>query len=330
MRVLVTGCGGFLGAEVVRQLLARGDDVVGLGRRDYPQLAEAGMQQVRGDIRNQTAVLRATEDVDAVIHTAAIAGVWGSYQRYFETNTLGTRHVIDACHQREIGSLVFCSSPSVTFGGDDQTGVDESEPYPNDYLCHYPRTKAAAEQEVLAANQPGRLLTCALRPHLIWAPDDPHLFPRLIQRARAGRLVRVGSGENLIDTIHVRNAAHAHLLALDRISGGATEAAGRAYFLSQGEPVACWAWLSEILTAAGVDVPTRSISYRTAYRIGHGLELLYAATRRTSEPPMTRFVAAQLAKDHYFDITAARRLLGYEPILSTAEGLAELKSQWRN
>lgn len=329
MRVLVTGCGGFLGAEVVAQLIARGDDVVGLGRRDYPQLAQRGVQLVRGDVRDRAQVLQACEGVDAVIHTAAVAGVWGPYQHYFDINTLGTRHVIEACRQRGIRTLVYCSSPSVTFGGADQSGVDESEPYPSDYLCHYPRTKAAAEQEVLAANQPGNLLTCALRPHLIWAADDPHLFPRLIQRARAGRLVRVGSGENLIDTIHVRNAAHAHLLALDRLSSGDTQAAGRAYFLSQGEPVGCWAWLSEILTAAGVEVPTRSISYRTARTIGHALELLYAATRRTSEPPMTRFVAAQLAKDHYFDISAAQQHLGYEPILSTAEGLAHLKAAWQ-
>ena len=330
MRILVTGCGGFLGSEIVRQLIDRGDEVVGFGRGTYPQLSDLPMQMFRGDIRDASAVRSACETVDAVIHTAAVAGVWGDYRRYYEINTLGTEHVIAACREHHIGTLVFCSSPSVTVGGDDQSGVDESEPSPKRYWCAYPDTKAAAERSVLAANQPGPLATCALRPHLIWSADDPHLFPRLIQRARSGRLVRVGSGENLIDTIHVRNAAHAHLLALDRLSSGDLNPAGRAFFLSQDEPVACWAWLCEILQAAKIDPPRRTIGYATAFNIGRAMEWIYKVTRRTNEPPMTRFLAAQLAKDHYFNITAAKQLLGYAPIVSTAEGLTELKHQWLN
>ncbi|MEZ6088892.1 MAG: NAD-dependent epimerase/dehydratase family protein [Pirellulaceae bacterium] len=328
MKILVTGYGGFLGSEIARQLIERGDHVVGFGRRSYPHMSDLPIQTVCGDIRRASDVRSACKGVDAVIHTAAIAGVWGKYQRYFDINTLGTQHVVEGCREHGVRTLIHCSSPSVTFGGRDQSGVDESEPYPERYWCAYPKTKAMAEQHVLAANQPGTLATCSLRPHLIWAADDPHLFPRLVQRARSGRLIRVGSGENLIDTIHVRNAAHAHLLALDRLSGGDLAPAGRAFFLSQDEPVACWSWLCEILRAAGIDPPRRSISYRAAFNIGRAFEWLYTATRRQSEPPMTRFLAAQLAKDHYFDISAAKQLLGYKPIISSEEGLAELKEQW--
>ena len=328
MRVLVTGCGGFLGSEVVRQLIDRGDQVVGLGRRQYPELAEIGMTLAQGDVRYSHDVNAAVSGTDAVIHTAAIAGVWGPYRGFHETNTLGTQHVIDACRENQVRTLVHCSSPSVTFSGADQTGVDESEPYPDKFLCHYPRTKAAAEQAVLAAHKPGVLATCALRPHLIWGAKDPHLFPRLIERAKKGRLVRIGSGRNLIDTIHVRNAAHAHLLALDKLAEGDIDAGGRAYFLSQGEPVECWDWLSRILTIAGVDVPTKSISFKAAYRIGTLLELASHATFRSSEPPMTRFLASQLAKNHYFDISAARERLGYQPIISVEEGLKEVEEAW--
>ena len=329
MRVLVTGCGGFLGTEIVRQLLARGDEVVGFGRSEYPQLSEIGMYRVRGDIRVRTDLESAFDNIDGVVHTAAIAGVWGPKKKYHDINFVGTQHVIDLCREHNVRNLVFSSSPSVTFGGNDQSGVDESEPYPSKFLCHYPRTKAAAEQAVLAASGVDSLATCALRPHLIWSEDDPHLFRRVIERAKSGRLVRVGSGENLIDTIHVRNAAHAHLLALDKLKSGDNRVAGRPFFLSQGEPIPCWNWISRILSVAGIDTPTKSISYRAAYAIGAALEIGYRASGRQSEPPMTRFVAAQLAKDHYFDIRAARECLGYEPIISTADGMRQVESVWR-
>jgi nucleoside-diphosphate-sugar epimerase len=223
--------------------------------------------------------------------------------------------------------LIHTSTPSVVFGEDDLCGVDESQPYPTRYLADYPETKAVAEQMVLAANSPN-LATVALRPHLIWGPGDPHLIPRVIDRARRGRLVQVGDGKNLVDITYIDNAAEAHVLACDALAPGA-RCAGRAYFISQGEPVVLWLWLNEILTAVGAPNVIRTVSYRTARRLGAALEGLYRATRIITEPRMTRFLASQLAKSHYFNIEAARRDFGYRPRVIAAEGVRRLVASLR-
>ena len=312
-RVLVTGYGGFLGQSIVRQLLEAGFVVRGLARGQYPELVAAGVEPIRGDIADRQTVIEACNGCEAVIHTAAKAGVWGRWDEYYRANVLATSHLLEAARRAAVKAFVYTSSPSVTFGGGHQSGVDESVGYPERWLCFYPQTKALAEQAVLEATRTAALPTCALRPHLIWGQGDPHLFPRVIERARKGRLRRVGSGENLIDVVHVDAAASAHLLALNKLLDGDRQLSGQALFITDGKPIACWEWISRILGLAGVAVPQRSISFAAAYRLGWILEKMYAALRLKTEPPMTRFVAAQLAMDHYFDISRAQQLLGYRP-----------------
>lgn len=323
MHALVTGANGFLGQYIVEQLLARGDRVRAYCRRPSANLDALGAQTVLGDVRDQAATIAACEKVDTVFHVAASAGIWGPWQLYYETNTLGTRHVIEGCLRHQVARLVYTSSPSVTFDGHEQCGIDETAPYPRRWLCHYPHSKALAEQEVLAANGRQGLLTCALRPHLIWGPRDQHLVPRIVGRARQGRLVRVGNGKNLIDTVYVENAAWAHLLAAERLVPG-SPVAGSAYFISQGEPVNCWRWIDELLALAGAAPVRRAISTKTAYSIGAVLEAAHRLRRAQGEPLMTRFLALQLGKSHYFNINRARRDFGYQPRVSTAEGMQRL------
>ncbi|MBC7855052.1 MAG: NAD-dependent epimerase/dehydratase family protein [Pirellulaceae bacterium] len=323
MHALVTGAGGFLGQCITRQLVARGDRVRALSRGNYPFLAELGVESVSGDIQDAAAVERASRGIDAVFHVAAIAGLWGKWRTYYGINTLGTRNVIAACRKNSVPRLIYTSSPSVTFAAEDQSGIDESTPYPNRWLAHYPHTKALAEQEVLAAND-SMLLTCSLRPHLIWGPGDQHLIPRLLARARAGQLRRVGAGKNMIDAVYVENAAAAHLLAADRLQPG-SPVCGSAYFITNGEPVNCWQWINEILALAGAPTVTKSVSYRAAYAAGAALEGIWTLTGRTDEPRMTRFLAAQLATSHYFNISSAGRDLGYKPAISRAEGMQRLR-----
>lgn len=325
MRILVTGCSGFLGGEIVRQLLDRGDEVVGLSRRETPQFVRRGMQHHRGDLTDLDYVHRTVAEVDAVIHTAAVAGVWGPWKFFFDNNVIATRNVLAACKNSGVTKCIYTSSPSVTFTGGHQSGIDESVAYPSRWLCHYPHTKAIAEQEVIAADTPGALRTLSLRPHLIWGQGDPHLLPRLLDRARSGKLRIIGDGQNRIDTVHVSNAALAHVCALDALQSAPQSAAGRSYFITQDEPVLCWPWIARLCETSGAPPPTRHISYRAAYSIGVACEAVYKTLRMRQEPPMTRFVAAQLAKDHYFDITAAKERLGYAPRVSMDEGLAALK-----
>lgn len=327
MHALVTGAAGFLGRYLVEQLRARGDAVTALVRRPDEQLTALGAKVALGDLRDGAAVERACQGVDTVFHVAARAGLGGVWRDYYAPNVVGTRNVIAACRGAGVPKLVFTSSPSVTFAGQDQCNVDESAPYPERWLAHYPHSKALAEQEVLAANDE-RLATCALRPHLIWGPRDGHLIPRLIARARSGRLRRVGDGQNLVDMIYVENAAEAHLQAADALAIG-SPVAGRAYFLSHGAPVNCWEWIDDILALAGLPPVRRSISLAAAWRIGAVCETVWKLLGRKDDPPMTRFLAAQLATHHYFDISRARRDFGYAPRISIEEGMRRLGATLR-
>ena len=210
---IVTGGGGFLGSSLVKLLRDRGDDVIALGRNPYPQIEALGARSVVADVRNPNALDELFSDVDEVYHAAAIANIWGRWQDFYSINYEGTVNVINACRQARVPKLIYTSSPSVIFDGQSQRNVNEDAPYPKEFLADYPKTKAMAERAVLAANGVDGLHTVALRPHLIWGPGDRHLIPRLIARAKAGRLMRVGDGTNLVDTIHVDNAASAHLQA---------------------------------------------------------------------------------------------------------------------
>jgi nucleoside-diphosphate-sugar epimerase len=331
MKALVTGGGGFLGRAIVEQLLVRGDSVRSFGRGDYPDLAMQGVQVVRGDIRDPAAVNEACQGMDTVFHAAAIAGIGGPWSRFYDANFVGTQNVIDTCRTHQVPRLVYTSSPSVTFAGHDQCGINEEEALPDlNWLaannCHYSRSKALAEAAVLTANS-DQLATCALRPHLIWGPRDQHLIPRLIARAQSGRLRRVGDGTNKVDIIYIDNAASAHLQVADSLWDTNSPARGRAYFLSQGESVNCWEWIDEVLALANLPPVKKSISFPMASRVGALCEMAYALVRTTREPPMSRFLAWQLASSHWFDISAAHRDFGYEPRVSTAEGMRQL-GEW--
>ncbi len=324
MKALVTGGGGFLGQYIVEQLVARGDQVRSLSRKTYPALDALGVEQIAGDIQDGDIVALACNDIDVVFHTAAIAGIWGNPKTFFGINLQGTQNIIDACKKHSVQKLVFSSSPSVIFDATDQNGLDESAPYPDHWLCSYPESKAAAEKLVLDANDNERLLTCALRPHLIWGPRDQHLIPRLIDRAQSGKLRIVGDGQNLVDNVYVENAAAAHLKAADAMSPNAA-VCGEAYFISQGQPVKCWEWINEILVDAGLEPVKKKLSFSAAWTIGSIMELIYRLMGWQEEPRMTRFLAAQLAKHHYYEIEKARRDFGYAPTISHEEGMKRLR-----
>ena len=325
MKALVTGGGGFLGGAIVRKLLEKGAAVRSFSRSDYPGLQAMGVEGVCGDLADADAVGKAAKGVDVVFHVAAKAGVWGPLRAYHATNVVGTENVVRACREHGISKLVYTSTPSVTFTGDDQEGIDESAPYAKRFLCAYPRTKAAAEQHVQASND-GVLMTCALRPHLIWGPGDPHLVPRIIERARAKSLRMLS--DKLVDGTYVDNAAHAHLQAADRLEPSSA-VAGKAYFISQGEPRPVSDLINRILEAAGLPPVHRHVSPRVAYAAGAVFEFLYGLLSET-EPPMTRFVARQLATAHWFDLTAARRDLGYDPAVSIDAGMKTLAESLRS
>ncbi|MDM8538532.1 NAD-dependent epimerase/dehydratase family protein, partial [Desulfobacterales bacterium HSG17] len=306
-KIIVTGGGGFLGKAIVRRLVKKDRKVVSFSRRFYPELEKLGVEQIQGDISDKNAVEQAFKGVDLVFHTAAKPGVWGNYSVYYNTNVKGTINVVSACLKHKISRLIHTSSPSVVFDGTDMEGVNESVPCPSEFHAPYPQTKALAEQEVIKSTENG-LKAIILRPHLIWGPEDNHLVPRIIKRYKSLRIV--GTGKNLVDTIYIDNAADAHILAAEKLETN-PELSGNIYFISQDEPIPLWDMVNAILKAGGKPCVTRSISQKTALTLGTILEFIYKFFNIKSEPRMTRFIAAELATAHWFDISAAKNDLGF-------------------
>jgi len=323
----VTGGGGFVGRKVVERLLGRGYTVRSFGRKPQPELEALGVEVHCGDLTDAEAVETACEGRDAVFHVAARAGVWGSWNDFYRPNVEGTKHVVAACQKHRISTLVYTSTPSVVFNRKPIVNGDESMPYGSSWLCHYAHTKAIAEEIALAANSE-TLRVVALRPHLIFGPGDPHLLPRVIESAVAGRLKIVGSGENRVDVSYVEDVAEAHLNALDALIAG--KAAGQAYFISQGESVELWPWTNDLLVCLGHARIHKRLPLPVVYVVGGICELVWKLLGKSGEPPMTRFVAVELGKDHFFKIDAARRDLGYAPSVRMEEAVEKTVADLRS
>jgi 2-alkyl-3-oxoalkanoate reductase len=323
-KVLVTGGGGFLGKAIVKRLIEQGDHVSSFCRSHYSTLESLEVKQICGDITDKVAVEKAVHGMEIVFHVAAKPGVWGTYEAFYRPNVIGTENIINACLKYHVSYLIHTSSPSVIFDGSDMEGVDESLPYPGHYRAHYPKTKAMAEKAVRKVSS--NIGTVCLRPHLIWGPEDNHLVPRILAGAKAGRLFKVGKGKNKVDVTYIDNAAEAHVLAAQRLSEN-PDLSGRVYFISQEEPILLWEMVNAILKAGGLEPVKRSISFPAAYCLGACFECLFKAFQIQKEPPMTRFLAEELEKAHWFDISAAKRDLGYYPRVSIQEGLTKLE-EW--
>jgi nucleoside-diphosphate-sugar epimerase len=329
MRILVTGGGGFLGQALCRGLVERGHDVTSFNRGRYAPLDAFGVRQVQGDLADRDAVLRAATGAEAIFHNAAKAGAWGSYDSYHQANVVGTDNVIAACRAHGIGRLVYTSTPSVTHRATHpvEGGTADTVPYGEGFKAPYAATKAIAERAVLAANGTS-LATIALRPRLIWGPGDQQLLPRLVERARAGRLRLVGDGSNRIDTTYIDNAAQAHFAAFDRLAPGAA-CAGRAYFISNGEPKPAREIVNALLAATGAPPVTKTVPFGVAYAIGAVCEAAWTVLPLRGEPPLTRFLAEQLSTTHWYSMAPATHDFGYVPRVSIAEGLERLRASWR-
>ena len=321
-RVLVTGGGGFVGLALVRKLREMGLAATVVGRHRYPDVEALGAECRVGDIRDPAFLTSALAGHDTVFHVAAKAGIWGKRDEYFSINLGGTANILRACRTNGVSRLVYTSTPSVVFDGRDIRGGDETLPYSSRPLCHYAASKIEAEKAVLAADSE-QLRTCAIRPHLVWGPGDTQIIPRLLERGRSGKLKIVGNGANLVDISYVDNVADAHILAAQNLEGSGG-AAGQAFFVSQGEPVELWQWINELFRRVGVAEVRKQVSLGTAVRVGKVLETVYGLLGIGSEPPMTRFLAEQLALSHWFSPAKAKEILNYVPRVMTPEGMDRL------
>lgn len=324
MKILVTGGGGFLGSAICRQLAGAGHEVVALQRRPAVHLEPLGVRSVCGDICEPEDLREAAVDCEAVIHSAAKAGIWGDPKDFRRINVGGTENVLAACRENDIHYLVHTSSPSVVHDGGDIEGGNESLPLASHFTAPYPETKAEAERLVMAANS-DVLKTTALRPHLIWGPGDPHILPRLLAKAKSGTLA-LPAPHKVIDTIYVENAAQAHVMALEELSATARNA-GKAYFVTNNEPLPQGEIIGKLLAALGVKVKIRAVPAGLAMAAGAVAETAWRLLPLKSEPPVTRFSVEQLATAHWFDTSAAERDFGYVPAISIQQALQQLSAR---
>lgn len=307
---MVTGGGGFLGRYIVGLLRARGDDVCVLARRLYPAVEALGATSTQVDIRDIASLQAAIGRAQIVFHVAAQTGYWGPREEFWSTNVEGTRNVLEAVQALGVPRLVYTSTPSVVGYERDVENGGPDLPYATIHESVYPESKAVAEQLVLGANG-GGVATMALRPHLIIGPGDHRMMPRVVRRAMQGQLRIIGDGQNRVDLTYVENAAWAHLDAADALTDPEASCAGKAYFISNGEPVVLWEWLNRLLHDLGLPKVSRSLSLPTARLAATATEMLWRTLRINSEPPITRFLAGALARSHWYDIEPAQRDLGY-------------------
>ncbi len=309
---LVTGGSGFVGKALCFSLVRDGHTVRSISRHDSVELARLGVETVQADIGIHSKRLHsAFSGVEGVFHTAANVSLWGAFSEFHQSNVVGTRNVIELCRREGISKLVFTSTPSVVADGTDRCNVDESYPYPDKFLSHYAHTKAVAEQAVLAADS-GSLYTCALRPHLVWGPGDTNLVPTIVERAKSGKLVRIGRKRVLVDVTYIDDCITAHRLAMDALSTN-TDARGKPYFISQGEPVDLWGWINCILDRHRLPPITRVLNAHAAKLLAELLEILSRIRPGNHEPRLTTFLVDELSTSHYFSIERARQLLNYDP-----------------
>jgi nucleoside-diphosphate-sugar epimerase len=317
VKVLVTGASGMLGRAVATRLAARGDTVTVLQRRPAGLGTAA---EVLGDVADPDAVARAAAGQDAVVHLAAKVDVVGRWPDFVRANVTGTATVLDASRAAGVRRLVHVSSPSVAHAGAALAGVGAEPADPDRARGAYARSKAVAERLALAADSPG-LAVLAVRPHLVWGPGDTQLVERLVARARAGRLPLIGTGAALVDTTYVDNAAAALVAAVD------APVHGEALVVTNGEPRPIGEILARVCAAAGAPAPGRRVPYRLAWLAGAAIDTGWALAGRTDTPPLTRFLAEQLATAHWFDQRRTRAALSWAPEVSLDEGFRRLASR---
>ena len=321
-RVLVTGGGGFLGRYIVERLLElKCSEVRSLGRSPQPELQATGVTVFSGDIADKNTVMAASENCDIIFHTAAKAGIWGSYKEFYTANVTGTENIIKACHENKIPYLINTSTPSVVCKNHNIENGTEILPYPESYPAYYPETKAEAEKMVSEAAS-SDLKTVSIRPHLLWGVRDSHILPTLAKRAHQRRLMQVGDGKSIVDMTHIKNATEAHIKAAEALHS-TPEISGRKYFISDDNPLNLWDWIKNFLKEIDAPPIQKNISFKRAYKIGSIMEFIFKMLHIKHEPPMTRFAAIQLAHSHYFDITAAKNELNYTPIINYDQAYRE-------
>jgi len=325
VKALVTGATGFVGGTLLKKLTARGDKVRGLVRKTsrVASLKEMGVELAEGDITNYDSVLEAARGMDHVFHCAAQMGIGTAPRsRYYAVNAGGAKNVVRACEQAGVGTLVYTSTQAVTFNFTAKHNADEEEPLPSRYKDIYSESKALGEREVLEAGRDGRLRACAIRPTFIWGPGDRLMLPAIAKMARQNQLFLIGGGRSEISPSHIENVCDAIMLAAEK-----ENVSGEAFLVADDRNITIGEFIKRMVEAAGLPAPTKSIPYPLAFALAAIVEKVHELPFIKTPPSMSRHGVAIMGLDLTFSCEKAKRMLGYQPMVSIDEGMRGL-SEW--
>jgi 3beta-hydroxy-delta5-steroid dehydrogenase/steroid delta-isomerase len=327
--VLVTGGSGFVGANLVTELLDRGHEVRSFDRVPSPLPEHPRLQTIEGDICDPSTVAAAVVGIDTVFHTAAVIDLMGGAsvteeyrQRSFAVNVTGTHNLVQAAQAAGVKRFVYTASNSVVMGGKRISGGDETLPYTERFNDLYTETKVVAERFVLSQNAVGDMLTCSIRPSGIWGRGDQTMFRMVFESVLAGHVkVLVGSKNVKLDNSYVHNLIHGFILAAEHLVPGGT-APGQAYFINDGEPVNMFEFSRPVVEACGQPWPKFRIPGRLVW-FAMTVWQLFHFRFGLPKPLLEPLAVERLYLDNYFSIAKAQRDLGYRPLFTTEQAMAE-------
>ena len=322
MRAFVTGGSGFVGRNLIRALVNDGVEVAALARSEAAAatVGELGAAVVSGGLGDRPALEEGCRGADVVFHSAAWVKAWGDDQEAQEVNVNGTQRMLEAAVAAQVPRFVHVSSETVLNGGRPLVDADETWPYPDRHPGPYPRTKAESERRVLAAAKDG-LHACVVRPRLIWGAGDTALLPLAIEAVRAGRFAWIDGGTRLTSHAHVKNVVHGLRLAAEKGRAGET------YFVTDGPPHTYREFFTAQLGSRGVDPGNRVLPLWLAKLIANTTESTWRALGLRSNPPLNRTEVAVIGLQMTVNDGKARRELGYAPVVTWEQGLAELAAE---
>ncbi|MDM8520640.1 NAD-dependent epimerase/dehydratase family protein [Anaerolineales bacterium HSG6] len=324
-KILVTGGTGFLGGALVRRLqnMPVSITVVGRNRSVGEVLTQQGVRFIQADLADRAAMERACRNQDIVFHCGALSVPWGRRADFYSANLIGTQNVIHGCFTHKIKRLIHVSTPAIYFNYQNRLNVAEYDRLPAKPVNAYAETKRLAEQAINRAYQHG-LPVITLRPRAIFGPGDQAIFPRLIRAIKSGRLRIIGGGQAQTDLTYIENVVSALLLA----QTSPPETLGRAYNITNGQPVSMWHMITQICQRLGYPPPRRHVPFRVAYYGAGLLETAHHIFMPHREPMVTQYGVGLLGRTITLDIRAAQRDLDYQPRVSMADGLEHFLTWW--
>ena len=316
----VTGGSGFIGGALVKRLVGEGRQVRALARSDASaeRLRELGAEPAKGDLDDPSSIRAGAEGCDIAFHAAAAVLEWGPREEFVRGNVTGTENSLRGCREAGVRRFVHVGTEAALMVGQALVNVDESVPLRPDSKAHYSATKALAEERVRAASADG-FETVVIRPRLVWGPGDTTVLPGLVEAVERGRFSWIGGGHHLTDTTHVQNVIEGLLLGAEK------GRPGEAYFVTDGEPVEFRKFVTELLATRDVTPGDRNTPPAVARAAAATLEPLWALLGRKNPPPVTRLAVWLSSLECTIDISKAREELGYAPVKTRDEGLAELR-----